>query len=334
MVAFGLVLLQSLGLFQLDAPGRGPRIPQSTRQMALYPLPAVYLPGSECMVRNIEPRNKKMCQEQSEFVVACVNADRSACASIGSVLRIDNVRPARRDNSGQVLATTEESNVLEVRCTVVGRVRIVACDNLEAWRDRSRAEYLVADVADYDDEVEESAAPDDVSPPDEDEVAGAIYKLTDALLESAPADGSEPGLDVDAAVASLEYAAELCADHRWWDALDVWQMHCATRLAAVAALHRVERNEFVIDAKMRQGGMLEIPVKEWTLDIADRVKLADLDARAADAAAQMGLDDASSFQEMLETRLPAERAALLLRGVEREAERLARRASLARSLEI
>ena len=347
--------------FQLDAPGRGPRIPPGTRQVALYPLPAVYLPGSQCMVRNIEGRNLAMCRERSEFVAAYVSSDRSSCASIGSLLRIDDVRPAARDTSGMVLAAENSSNVLEVRCTVVGRVRLVACENLEAWRRPQRDEYLLADVAAYEDEdeeggeggeaqearqdaeqVEDSREAADESDDDEwwmgaaaaGDVANAIYRLVDALLEGAGADGMDTGVDVDATVASLERAAELAEEADWWGALDLWQMYCATRLAGALALHRVERNEFIIDAKMREGGEIQIPVQEWTLAAEDRAKLADLDERAADAVTQMGLDDAFAFQACLEARRPSERARSLLRGVQSEAERLARRAALQRALDV
>ena len=57
------------------------------------------------------------------------------------------------------------------------------------------------------------------------------------------------------------------------------QVHCATRRAAAAARHRSERNEFLIDAKLRQGGALQIPIREYTLPTVDREQLADLDAR-------------------------------------------------------
>ena len=54
----------------------------------------------------------------------------------------------------------------------------------------------------------------------------------------------------------------------------------------------------------------------------------------SDAAAQMGLDDAMAFQACLEAQSPALRARFLLEGVQREAERLARRAALQRALEL
>jgi len=110
-------------------------------------------------------------------------------------------------------------------------------------------------------------------------------------------------------------------------------VHCATRRAAAAARHRSERNEFLIDAKIRQGGALQIPVNERSLPTADREQLADLDARAADAAEQMGLDDVSAFQAALESRSAAERAEVLRDGVRREAARLAARAAVRRAFD-
>ena len=138
--------------FRLDVPGRGPRVPPGTRQLALYPLPAVYLPGSQYMVRNIEQRNMAMCTDRSEFVASLIDSTSMSCASIGSVMRIDSVRAAARDSSGMVLVAQEQSSVLEVRCTCVGRVRLVACENLEAWRRPQKDQYLLADVAEYEDE--------------------------------------------------------------------------------------------------------------------------------------------------------------------------------------
>ena len=125
----------------------------------------------------------------------------------------------------------------------------------------------------------------------------------------------------------------LPAHRRWWEALELWQRHCATRAAVLAAQHRAERNELIIEAKLQQGGMLTIPVDEALLPEADRARLRDLDRRAADAASQIGLDDAASFQACLESRSAQERARRLLQGVQREAERLARRAALRRALD-
>ena len=295
-----------------------------TRAMALYPLPAVYLPGSNHVIRNVEPRNIAMCRERKEFVAAFLHPDGSRCASVGALLQVDSVRPAARDTSCQVLASSTPSKVLQVQCTVVGRALIDSCQNPEQWRNPSKDQYLVANVLAYEDaegdEVLDAASLEEV----EDELFGLI----DSLLDNPEEEGA---IDVGAAVASLEEAAALASAGRLWAALDSWQVHCTTRKAAAAWLARAERNEFLVDAKLKEGGALSIPIDERTLGLEDRAKLADLDRRAAEAAAQLGLDDVQTFQRVLESQTAAERLALLREGVRREASRLARRAALRRA---
>ena len=293
----------------------------STHSLALYPLPAVYLPGSTCTLKNIEPRNVAMAREQSTFVASLLDNDRKQCAEIAAVLRIDDVRAASADTSGRVLASCESSTALQVQCTVLGRARLIRCDNLAAWE--TRETYLIAEVSNYDD--------DDVSTEDtqlQNDVEDAVYRLVDALLE-----GEEnTGIDVHATVDALEEAALHVSSGCWWEALELWQRHCSTRAMAMRAEHLTERNEFLIDAKLRQGGMLQIPVQEHTLPAEDRKKLLDLDQRAAEALDQMGLDDVETFQACLEARSTTVRAKRLLEGVLREAGRLERRLALQRAL--
>ena len=176
--------------------------------MALYPLPALYLPGSTCLVRNVQLRNIAMCKEEKEFAAALVSLDdaqNAQCSRVCSVLRVDEIQPAQRDASGKVLAASVQSSVQLVQCTVVGRVQIVGCQNPEAWRDPRKEEYLVAEVLAYDDEPVSGSAINGAAAVAE-AAAADFYRLGDALLETAE---EEEGFDVDAAVASLEQAAEL-----------------------------------------------------------------------------------------------------------------------------
>ena len=59
-----LLLPTALGLrwFPLDAAAPATRGTAGARPMALYPLPALYLPGATCMVRNVQLRNIAMCK--------------------------------------------------------------------------------------------------------------------------------------------------------------------------------------------------------------------------------------------------------------------------------
>ena len=300
-------------------------VARTTRRLALYPLPAVYLPGSACTLRNVEPRNIAMAREQAVFVASLLTGDRRRVAEVGAVLRIDDVRAATADSSGQVLAAPTSADALMVQCTVLGRVRLLKCDNLDAWV--SRETYLLVDACEHDDD-EAGTVEDELH----DDVEDAIYQLVDALLlESDSADGA--ALDTTAAVAALEEAAAHGAAGRWWEALELWQRHCATRTFAQESQHRAERNELIVDCKLREGGVLRIPVQEHTLCDDDRRKLLDLDARAKDALAQLELDDVAMFQACLEARSVRERVLLLKAGVLREAERLSRRACAQRSLD-
>ena len=211
-----LLLPCALGLrwFPLDAAAPATSGTAGARPMALYPLPALYLPGSTCLVRNVQLRNIAMCKEEKEFAAALVSLDdaqNAQCSRVCSVLRVDEIQPAQRDASGKVLAASVQSSVQLVQCTVVGRVQIVGCQNPEAWRDPRKEEYLVAEVLAYDDEpvsggaingAAAAAAAEAVA----EAAAADFYRLGDALLETAE---EEEGFDVDAAVASLEQAAEL-----------------------------------------------------------------------------------------------------------------------------
>ena len=210
-----LVLPCALGLrwFPLDAAAPATSGTAGARAMALYPLPALYLPGSTCLVRNVQLRNIAMCKEEKEFAAALVSLDdaqNAQCSRVCSVLRVDEIQPAQRDASGKVLAASVQSSVQLVQCTVVGRVQIVGCQNPEAWRDPRKEEYLVAEVLAYDDEPVSGGAIDGAAAAAAEAVAEAaaadFYRLGDALLETAE---EEEGFDVDAAVASLEQAAEL-----------------------------------------------------------------------------------------------------------------------------
>ena len=95
----------ALRWFPLDVPAPAASGTAGARPMALYPLPALYLPGATCTVRNVQLRNIAMCKEEREFAAALVSLDdaqRAQCARVCSVLRIDSIQPAARDASGKV----------------------------------------------------------------------------------------------------------------------------------------------------------------------------------------------------------------------------------------
>ena len=303
----------ALSWVRFDAPP--PTNAANTAQRyPLYPLRATYMPCGSVELRNTEPRNVRMCKETEYFVASLLNAeDGASCAAVGTLLRIDGVENATRDSTGQVLARPRDApRALRVRCTAVGRRKLVGIRNGDAYFDagaRLRGEFLVGEFEAYDDEQ-----PTDTTP---DNAASALAFLARSLK------GDEKRV--------VEEAATLATAETSWRALELWQRYCATRLATAAADARADRDELLIDAKVRQGGAITVPVDITTLPPDDRRRILENDERAADALRQMELADATAFQALLEERSATARLAALAAGALREGSRLAQRAALQRA---
>ena len=310
-VLLTLRLSDALSWVRFDAPPPT-NAATTTQRYPLYPLRATYMPCGSVELRNTEPRNVRMCKETEYFVASLLNADGASCAAVGTLLRIDGVENATRDSTGQVLARPRDApRALRVRCTAVGRRRLVGIRNGDAYFDagaRLRGEFLVGDFADYEDEESADATPD---------AASALAFLARSLQ------GDERKV--------VEEAATLATAETSWEALELWQRYCATRLATAAADARADRDELLIDAKVRQGGAITVPVDITTLPPDDRRRILENDERAADALEQLEIADAAAFQALLEERSATARLAALAAGALREGSRLAQRAALQRA---
>ena len=311
-VLLTLTCCAALSWVRFDAPPTNAA--NTAQRYPLYPLRATYMPCGSVELRNTEPRNVRMCKETEYFVASLLNAeDGASCAAVGTLLRIDGVENATRDNTGQVLARPRDApRALRVRCTAVGRRRLVGIRNGDAYFDagaRLRGEFLVGEFEAYDDEQ-----PTDTTP---DNAASALAFLARSLQ------GDERKV--------VEEAATLATAETSWEALELWQRYCATRLATAAADARADRDELLIDAALRRGGAITVPVDISTLPPDDRRRILENDERAADALEQLEIADAAAFQALLEERSATARLAALAAGALREGSRLAQRAALQRA---
>ena len=114
----------ALSWVRFDAP---PPNAAKAQRYPLYPLRATYMPCGSVELRNTEPRNVRMCKETEYFVASLLNADGASCAEVGTLLRIDGVENATRDNTGQVLARPRDAPRA-----------LRTCDVRDAWRARLR----------------------------------------------------------------------------------------------------------------------------------------------------------------------------------------------------
>ena len=312
-VLLTLTCCAALSWVRFDAPPPT-NAATNTQQYPLYPLRATYMPCGSVELRNTEPRNVRMCKETEYFVASLLNAeDGASCAEVGTLLRIDQVENATRDNTGQVLARPRDApRALRVRCTAVGRRRLVGIRNGDAYFDagaRLRGEFLVGEFEAYDDDESTDTTPDNA--------ASALAFLARSLQ------GDERKV--------VEEAATLATAETSWEALELWQRYCATRLATAAADARADRDELLIDAALRRGGAITVPVDISTLPPDDRRRILENDERAADALEQLEIADAAAFQALLEERSATARLAALAAGALREGSRLAQRAALQRA---
>ena len=302
----------ALSWVRFDTPPAPPAA-TSLQRYPLYPLRATYMPCGRVELRNTEPRNVRMCKEAEYFVATLLGPDGASCAEVGTLLRIDAVENATRDATGQVLARPRDApRALRVRCTAVGRRRLVNVKNGDAYFDagaRLRGEYLVGEFEDYEDDESAGSGASAAAP--------ALAFLARSLEE-------------DERIV-VEEAAALATVTISWEALELWQRYCATRLATVSLESRADRDELVIDAKVRAGGAITIPVDESTLPPDDRRRILAADERAADTLQQLEIADAAAFQAILETRSVDGRLAALADGALRKGSRVAQRAALQRA---
>ena len=199
---------RALSWVRFDAPP--PTNAANTAQRyPLYPLRATYMPCGSVELRNTEPRNVRMCKETEYFVASLLNADGASCAAVGTLLRIDGVENATRDSTGQVLARPRDApRALRVRCTAVGRRRLVGIRNGDAYFDagaRLRGEFLVGEFEAYDDDESTDTTPD---------AASALAFLARSLQ------GDERKV--------VEEAATLATAETSWEALELWRARRAS----------------------------------------------------------------------------------------------------------
>ena len=210
--------LRSCGALSWVRFDASPTAATNTQQYPLYPLRATYMPCGSVELRNTEPRNVRMCKETEYFVASLLHADGASCAEVGTLLRIDGVENATRDATGQVLARPRDApRALRVRCTAVGRRRLVGIRNGDAYFDagaRLRGEFLVGEFEAYDDDESTDTTPDNA--------ASALAFLARSLQ------GDERNV--------VEEAAALATAETSWEALELWQRYCATRLSSPCRL--------------------------------------------------------------------------------------------------
>lgn len=288
----------------------------------LYPLSACYLPTGQHQLRNTEPRNLKMAHDLGiggRFCVVFSALDTGRIASVGTIFRILHMDPQNDPASGEltrILLTCEAEELVDLRN--------INNPEVAEWENRLKRsnEYLIATVSPRPDAMTNSGRLQQIySAMLEDyNLVSHMYK-NGVGAEDLPPFSRERLEDV---LPSRPLDGPIDASNFWQMAQD-WQTLCYT----VREGHQIalvsDRNEMLIDAAMRKGGPLNLPVHVEDLLLEDRQKVQDLEVQAQQCWLSQNLDPSIDFQALLSFNTYDERLEHFASMIHRERKRLERR---------
>ena len=121
---------------------------------------------------------------------------------------------------------------------------------------------------------------------------------------------------------------DLATPPQFWRVADFWQTLCETvkegRQLAVLA----DRNELLVAAAVRRGGILQLPVHVEDVEPADRQRVQELEQTAQRLWLDLRLDPCVDFQRLLAAERHGDRLRLFAEMVARERMRLEELASV------
>ena len=305
-------------------------------RMPLYPLDATYMPSKIVQfINNVQPRNIKMMTdikfgdahnftEDNVFCVVLRAADTGRLSTIGIRMRVIEL-DKQLSYGGEVVR-------IMATCVPEDRMKIMSIENPEIMspenRLRQQSEYLVAQVSPYYDEKDYNqtlANPAILQSLENDySVVRNFYINGDgvALRELPP-------FAVDGVQKIPEITGNEFADYeQFWKAADVWQTLCNTVKEGRRAMLQSEMNEIMIDAAMKKGGPLNLPVRSEDLPFEVRKLLQQKEEKSMRDFHQLGLDPCLDFQAIISAKSHEERLKLLSKMISRERRRLEAKESL------
>ena len=276
--------------------------------LPLYPLPTVYLPGHNYTLNNVQTRNLQMALDLSvggRFVSVLRTIDTGRLAAVGTVLEILELDPQYREDG--VLRR------IVVTCHATEVVRIQSVVNPEALelshQLRNPYEYAsctVEPVSSEDGTVEEGILDD-------------YREVRDLYMSGVGTHDDDHWLRQQLTPSTFPEAVS----HSFWETAHLWQTLCATIRTGYQLRLQSDRNELLIDAALRKGGPLELPIHLEDLDPEDRRPVYALEQRLQQEWIETGLDPCLDFQRILQGPHRSEVLANLIRRERGRLERLA-----------
>jgi len=274
------------------------------KELPLYPLNAVHLPSSHNhTLNNIEPQNIKMAQDLmmqlygGYFVTTLKAADSGRIASVGTLMHVVDTEE-RRSYDGKLLS-------IRVQCQSSGLVKIERIVNPLCWTKEKKLkqsdEYLLATVrrlrSDIKDELNNETNKITMRLAKDYTIVRSLYADRDGLAAR-----ELPPFAIDAVLNNLPpmSAANFDASQEsFWAAAEIWQMLCNTIREGRRSNLQSEVNEITIDAAIKKGGPLKLPVHRSNVPLEVQSRLNKMEEEAATNWVSLGMDPIIDFQILL-----------------------------------
>lgn len=301
----------------------GNHLEDECHSLPLYPLSACYLPIGQHQLRNIEPRNLKMALDLGvggRFCVALSAQDTGRIASVGTVFRILHMDTQNDPASGKL------ARIL-LTCQAEELVNIQRINNPEValWENRLKRsdQYLVATVCPRPDAWWNSnsnhAQPIYKTILEDYDIVSHMYQTGVGTDDLPPF--SRKRLEDLLPLRSLNDTS-MDDSSSFWQMTQDWQTLCYTVREGRQIALGSDRNELLIDAAMRKGGPLNLPVHVEDLLLEDRQKVQDLEVNAQQQWLSLQLDPTIEFQLLLSFNTHQERLEYFASMIHRERKRL------------
>jgi len=221
-----------------------------------------------------------------------------------------------------------------VTCTPERVVDLVRVENPQAakldYRLRHPHEYLRATVRPRNDKEEAASSDNDVIHAALCQRIQQDYKAVRQFYLDGVGTDDLPPFSRDRLVEVLpEIAADdLATPPRFWKVADFWQTLCETVKEGRQLSVLADRNELLVAAAVRRGGILQLPVHVEDVEPADRQRVQELEETAQRLWLDVRLDPCVDFQRLLAAERHGDRLRLFAAMVARERMRLEELASV------
>mmetsp|Transcript_21861 Transcript_21861/g.50424 ORF Transcript_21861/g.50424 Transcript_21861/m.50424 type:complete len:495 (-) Transcript_21861:271-1755(-) len=266
--------------------------------------------------KNIEMALDVDQSKNKRFCVVLRAHDSGRIASVGTVMELDGLTIDRNVQDSGIRRI-----LVSARPVALAKIESIVNPPTSDRSFQSSREYLKAKVS-----IQEEM---DLKPTkDTAELVSLIlkdYKTILDLYKRGVGTDASPLRTLEQADSAVleEWASEnFATSESFWKTVDMWQILCNTVRDDYQRRLTAERNEFMVGAAIKQGGILNLPVREEHLTPQDRQTLQEMRDKSIVEYIERGMDPTLDFQVLIAAKDYRERLTFFAKMVRNECQRL------------